>query len=581
MWYKLTNNQKMFDGHKLTQIEYIKKINEHLPGSLGGWIESENNISQDFPFSFPETAIIFGKHTSVKTFCCLRGNCIIGENVCLSVSEQDDNSSLIIEKSYLSGIKIFVDKGNVFIGDTKVCSNNDSIVVIKNIAGKIDIQKTVICLSQKTKIINNFSKLIIAESNLDNPNFMLSGIKIKILKSNIKNISNTNKTFSIEQDQGMVEINKSSLFFSDDINIKSQNSTIDINYSELKLNQKSTVMLNDSCSCRILNSKIENELMISCKDNAKAEILSSELCSDTEIKVKEKSSITISTSRFFAGNKNGKISLSSTCCSSVNIFDSRISDSPILTIKNSNLLMQKARVKENALVDLYNIDCEIEQSKLGGNSKIKDCYRIYKCLIEGNASVKNVDIQESDIFGDAKVGYLPKDINLDINLPILVNCITAKAQNDFMILRNKFSSKEEWFCSYYSKENPTTISVLRLNENENNEYLLSELVKKQKEYADNICSSQLFNKIERAVAGNAYLSMKTFKENIIKERPDLKNEEIVFISIIPWLTLLESIFNNTKSDEKEKLFNEILDLCNVDFSTKKIVFNKPIDSIYN
>lgn len=581
MWYRLTNNHKVFEKHKLTQIEYIKKVNEHLPGTLGGWIESEDNISQDHPFSFSETSIIFGKNTSVKTFCCLRQGCIIGENVCLLVSAEKYECSLIIEKSRLSNINVFVNGGSVFIDDTKIISENDSIVVFKNNDGKTNIKETVLSFSQEIKIVNNSSRLTIIESKINNINLFLNNTITKILKSDIRNMSNEDKAININQTQGSFEIKRSSLFFSDNVNITSQKSTVDIDCSKFNLREESTLILNDLSFFNSVSSTIENKFEISCIDISKVEILSSDLCTDVQIESSKKSAVTISTSRFFENVGRSKILLFSSHSSSINIFDSKLSDTPKFIIKNSDLLMQKTRVRENAIIEMSDINCEIVQSKIAGNARVRNCVRISRSIVADSAIVENVDMSESDIFGNAEVGRLPKNVNSNANLPFLVNYATAKRKYDFIVLKNKFSSEEELFCSYYSKTNPAVVSVLKFSENENSEYSLSELVEKQKKYAADICSSKLFNKIEKVVAQNSECSIETFKKNIEKEYPSLKDDEILFISVIPWFALLESIFNNDKSDKEEEFLNGILNICEIDFATKKVVLNRPILSIFS
>ena len=44
--YELTNETIMFNGHKLYRIVAIKWFNDVCCGDLGGFVESENNLSQ-------------------------------------------------------------------------------------------------------------------------------------------------------------------------------------------------------------------------------------------------------------------------------------------------------------------------------------------------------------------------------------------------------------------------------------------------------------------------------------------------------------------------------------------------------
>jgi len=47
MKYKLTNNKKDVCGRTLYQIEALKDFGNIKKGDLGGWIEREDNLSQD------------------------------------------------------------------------------------------------------------------------------------------------------------------------------------------------------------------------------------------------------------------------------------------------------------------------------------------------------------------------------------------------------------------------------------------------------------------------------------------------------------------------------------------------------
>ena len=45
--YKLTEETKEIDGHVLHRIKALKDFATIKNGELGGWIESEDNLSQD------------------------------------------------------------------------------------------------------------------------------------------------------------------------------------------------------------------------------------------------------------------------------------------------------------------------------------------------------------------------------------------------------------------------------------------------------------------------------------------------------------------------------------------------------
>ena len=60
MKYKLTNNKKEFGGRTLYQIEALKDFGNVRKGDLGGWIEREDNLSQDDNCWVLDNAEVFG-----------------------------------------------------------------------------------------------------------------------------------------------------------------------------------------------------------------------------------------------------------------------------------------------------------------------------------------------------------------------------------------------------------------------------------------------------------------------------------------------------------------------------------------
>lgn len=58
--YILTEKTKEFKGHTLYRIQAVKDFGEVKKGDLGGWIESEKNLSQDDDSWVGGEAIVFG-----------------------------------------------------------------------------------------------------------------------------------------------------------------------------------------------------------------------------------------------------------------------------------------------------------------------------------------------------------------------------------------------------------------------------------------------------------------------------------------------------------------------------------------
>src|SRR3990167_6124792 len=57
--YILTNNTRVVEGHTLYQIKAVSAFGDVAIGDLGGWIESEKNLSQEGNAKIYDDALIF------------------------------------------------------------------------------------------------------------------------------------------------------------------------------------------------------------------------------------------------------------------------------------------------------------------------------------------------------------------------------------------------------------------------------------------------------------------------------------------------------------------------------------------
>ena len=79
MKYKLTEETKCDDGTKLYRIQALINIPSHSvkAGDLGGWVQSEDNLSQD------DTAWVFG-NAQVYGNACVSDDALVYGNACVS-----------------------------------------------------------------------------------------------------------------------------------------------------------------------------------------------------------------------------------------------------------------------------------------------------------------------------------------------------------------------------------------------------------------------------------------------------------------------------------------------------------------
>ena len=87
--YKLTDNFITHNGKKLFQIQAIKSFGDVYEGNLGGYIEAQNNLSQDDNAWVSGNACVYGN-------ACVSGNALVSfKGNYLSVGPFGMNSRMI------------------------------------------------------------------------------------------------------------------------------------------------------------------------------------------------------------------------------------------------------------------------------------------------------------------------------------------------------------------------------------------------------------------------------------------------------------------------------------------------------
>ena len=101
--YELTNESLEYKGHTLHRIKALCDSSEFTKGSLGGWIESENNLSHD------------GK-------CWVHDESMVFDNARIRKSAQITDNSIICEDAVISGNAVVRENSRVS-GDAYICEN--------------------------------------------------------------------------------------------------------------------------------------------------------------------------------------------------------------------------------------------------------------------------------------------------------------------------------------------------------------------------------------------------------------------------------------------------------------------------
>lgn len=128
--YELTNETIMFNGHKLYRIVAIKWFNDVCCGALGGFVESENNLSQ-------------------------QGNCWIYDDAKVYENAKVLDDAVVADNSEVYGLAIICDaakiKHNAVVCDTATIFDNAIIHGYSQVSGNAKIFNDCVVL-HKSKV---------------------------------------------------------------------------------------------------------------------------------------------------------------------------------------------------------------------------------------------------------------------------------------------------------------------------------------------------------------------------------------------------------------------------------------------
>lgn len=119
--YELTSEVIKYKGHILHRIKALKDFNSVKAGELGGWIENENNLSQDGTAWVYDNSMVYD-------------NAIVSDNawVCFSSKVYDDanvcDNAIIQNHARVFGSSLVCDNANIshyamICGYAEVCGN--------------------------------------------------------------------------------------------------------------------------------------------------------------------------------------------------------------------------------------------------------------------------------------------------------------------------------------------------------------------------------------------------------------------------------------------------------------------------
>jgi carbonic anhydrase/acetyltransferase-like protein (isoleucine patch superfamily) len=121
MKYELTTNTKTFNGIILYQIKALKDFGIIKNGSLGGWIEKIENLSQDGEAWVYENARVSG-NAMVYENARVSGNALVYENALVYGNAMVSGNALVYENARVSGNAWVYENARVY-GNAMVSGN--------------------------------------------------------------------------------------------------------------------------------------------------------------------------------------------------------------------------------------------------------------------------------------------------------------------------------------------------------------------------------------------------------------------------------------------------------------------------
>ena len=140
--YELTSETKVINGVELHRIKALESFGRVEKGELGGWIESEKNLSQDGDAWVSGKATVFenatvGGNAFISGKATIRGNAWVGGNATVSVNAtvedkaKVDGNAIVCENVIVSGNAIVSENatvdGNATISGNAIVSGNATV----------------------------------------------------------------------------------------------------------------------------------------------------------------------------------------------------------------------------------------------------------------------------------------------------------------------------------------------------------------------------------------------------------------------------------------------------------------------
>lgn len=116
--YKLSNSTKQINGHTLLyRIEALEEFGDIKKGELGGWVESEDNLSHYDTCWIKDNAAVFGK-AKVEDDAIVKDNAVVYGNVDIIDNAEVSGNARVIGSQYSENL--YIQKNAIINGDAVV-----------------------------------------------------------------------------------------------------------------------------------------------------------------------------------------------------------------------------------------------------------------------------------------------------------------------------------------------------------------------------------------------------------------------------------------------------------------------------
>ena len=522
-WFSLTNNKKEIDGKTIYQIKYIKKIEISVGGSvgsfkknagdLGGWIETEENLSQDYPVVLSEKTIVLGKDTRIKTNGVVFDSTIIDSQI---LSEKAGILCMI--RTHMKNMIVWTENAKAIIINSKIkgIKNNSTEIYVKS---QNKLNEHLLFIVDSSLIVEDAEE----ENRYGEKVIFVENSAVRISNSTIKFPKETTKTPICATEESNISIFTSKIFYS----------YLNAKKSKIEINNSGFFKTTDISNFGNGDFRISHTLIKRTKNNLSRNVFRARL--DGKIFVED---LLIEGSATFAA------------------YDSYI-DICHSIIKGSPMIVSSERT-------------HIEKSEIIGKSRIKDS-SIINSKIYDNCKVAFMQIKDSTIKGDSNIGFDTEGRETRVLREICLSNLNINNTKDFVIVTEKTTMSKNDFAAYRTGphyDNICVIRILRPNEYIKAEQPYDEITRiKNRIIAFSFLSENEFTILSN-IKGSIANSLK------ITESQNKKTMELYLI--VFWIDCLIDIWENSEKRILEEMLPIVMSRNLVDIKTKTMIIKNSI-----